>query len=218
MARIHNVSSNNAILTYFANDLDSASTTIFSKGLTLNLTLPPSLAHPPKLLTDFWDAENPVAAVSQGSFMSLSNGNTLLGYGEQPVAKEFGPRGDVRWSGQFAALGTASSYRTYKQEWHATPYTSLGLFVGNITSPDSLSNQTGTSSLRGWVSWNGATGIEKYQVYTGNNPSNLHSLGKIEKKGFETVFSLPSGTRYVQVGAIKSGRVVRKSDIIHAWI
>lgn len=216
MARLRNISSTEVLLSYFNNDLDSATSTNPSRGTTLQLTLPPSSEHPPKLATDFYDHDYPISSAAEGSFTPLDNGNTLMGYGDEPYIKEYGSNGDLRWSGQFAADDSGQSYRAYKQEWHATPYTKPSLVVTHITTQDNLSQCAGTSSsLRGYVSWNGATEVDGYRVYVGDRAKKLRSVGDVEKKGFETKFSLPEGVSMVQVAAIESGKIVRKSDIVY---
>ena len=219
MARLRNTStSNEVLLSYFANDLDSGSATNPSKGTTLRLTLPPSPKNPPTLETDFYDHKYPVSSAAEGSFFPLPNGNTLMGYGDEPFIKEYDASGKILWSGQFAGADLGQSYRVYKQEWHATPYYKPSLVVAKATTDDAFSSQcastSSSSSLRGYVSWNGATDVEKYEVYTGSSANNLKSVGQIEKKGFETQFSLPADAKVVQVGAIQSGKVVRKSNVV----
>ena len=216
MARIHNISSTQALISWFANDLDTATSTVPSKGLTLRLTLPPSPQHPPELVTNFYDHQYPVSSAAEGSFLPLPNGNTLMGYGDEPYIKEYGPSGDVRWSAQFAGYNLGQSYRAYKQEWHATPTTSPSLVVANSTPEDNLRQCAGEStSLRGYVSWNGATDVERYAVYTGSGANSLKLLGYIDKKGFETKFALPNGIKVVQVAAFQEGKIIRKSEVVH---
>lgn len=216
MARIHNITSTQALISWFANDLDTATSTVPSKGLTLRLTLPPSPEHPPELVTNFYDHQYPVSSAAEGSFFPLPNGNTLMGYGDEPYIKEYGPKGDVRWSAQFAGYNLGQSYRVYKQNWQATPSTQPSLVLVSTASKDDLTQCAGKSSpLRGYVSWNGATDVEKYRVYAGGNANSLKLLGDVDKKGFETKFSLPSGIKVVQVAAIQAGKVIRKSAIVH---
>ncbi|KAJ5950002.1 hypothetical protein N7454_001586 [Penicillium verhagenii] len=203
MARIRNTSNpNEVLLSYFANDLDSATATNPTKD-------------PPTLETDFYDHEYPVSSAAEGSFTPLDNGNTLMGYGDEPYIKEYGPSGDVRYSAQYAGKNLGQSYRVYKQEWTATPYYKPSLVVETAASEDTLSECAGKSSnLRGYVSWNGATSVEGWEVYVGSSASSLRLLGEVENKGFETQFSLPAGTKAVQVGAVQSGRVVSKSAVV----
>ncbi|OOQ88727.1 hypothetical protein PEBR_11193 [Penicillium brasilianum] len=216
MARLRNVSSTQALISWFANDLNTGTSTVPSKGLTLRLTFPPSPEHPPELVTNFYDHQYPVSSAAEGSFFPLPNGNALMGYGSEPYIKEYGPSGDVRWSAQFAGYNLGQSYRSYKQEWHATPSTRPSLVVSKATAKDDLEQCAGkSSSLRGYVSWNGATDVEQYRVYAGSDKNSLKLLGQFEKKGFETQFSLPNGIKVVEVAAIQAGKIIRKSGVVH---
>lgn len=212
MARLREINEQSALLTYFNNHLDMATSTVPSTGLTLNLTLPPNPASPPKLVTDLWDDINPVSSAAEGSFTPLHNGNFFMGYGDEPYLKEYSPNKNVIWSAQFANANLGQSYRTYKQEWHATPYTKPDLVVSTVGRNDSLS-ACSFSSLRGYVSWNGATDVTGYTVYAGNSENSLKFIGNFEKKGFETEFTLPEA-KAVQVGAIEEGREVERSNVV----
>jgi hypothetical protein len=152
---------------------------------------------------------NPVTSSAEGSHQLLSNRNHFVGYGDEPYIKEFAADGTLVWSAQFAGKNLGQSYRTYKQEWHATPYT-LPLLVVRTVSNDTLSSLS-SSSLRGYVSWNGATDVTGYRVYT-NRKDGLSLLGEFDKQGFETVFVVPEGTQSVQVAALQAGQEVRRSE------
>ncbi|PSR80927.1 ASST-domain-containing protein [Coniella lustricola] len=204
-ARIQPISSNQSLITWFANDNSVESTSNPSQALGLLLTLPPNTEHPPQVVIDLWDHANPVSAYSQGAVSRLDNGNYIVGYGAQPYIKEFGPKDtsddDLLWSAQFAAPNQGQSYRAYKQEWHATPASKPNL----------------TNTLRGYVSWNGATDVTSYMVYVWKNDSTIEELGTVARMGFETKFSLPADSKAVQIGAIEgtSSTVVRKSDVVY---
>lgn len=178
-------------------------------GVALSLTLPPNSSQPPKLLTNLSDPVNPVATFAEGSYDILSNGNYFLGYGFQPHIKEFGPQSpsgaDVRWSAQFGFKNAAQSYRAYKGNWHATPSSPPNLMAKAIQSGDELASCADGSNLRGFVSWNGATGVVDYFIYTGQAENKLHQIGKVRKQGFETKFVIPAGTKVVQIGAVQDG-------------
>ncbi|KAF2096208.1 hypothetical protein NA57DRAFT_78976 [Rhizodiscina lignyota] len=209
MARIERESSNKVKLHYFANNNDEPVTTVPSTGVELCLTLPPDPSNPPELLKDLSDPKNPVVVYAEGSYTPLENGNTLMGYGVQPFIKEFGPNptgADVRWSAQFGfdPYG-AGSYRAYKSEWSAIPSTKPSLVAKKITGSDKLTSCAGSSKLRGYVSWNGATDVEEYKVYAGDSKTDLKEVGEVLKRGFETVFSLPAGVKFVSVGAVVKG-------------
>lgn len=120
----------------------------------------------------------------------------------------------------YCACIMGQNYRTYKQEWRATPYTTPSLVVNQAASADDLTECAGssssTSSLRGYVSWNGTTDVTSYVVYPGSSNSSLEEIGTIPKQGFETKFALPAGVKAVQVGAVEDPEkgVVTKSGIV----
>jgi hypothetical protein len=158
-------------------------------------------------LTNLSDPVNPVATFAEGSYDILSNGNHFLGYGFQPYIKEFGSQSasgaDVRWSAQFGFKDAAQSYRAYKSDWHATPSSPPTLVAQAIQFDDELTSCDAGSNLRGFVSWNGATGIVDYLVYAGQVENNLEQIGRVQKQGFETKFVIPAGSKVVQVGAVQ---------------
>ncbi|KEF56327.1 uncharacterized protein A1O9_07908 [Exophiala aquamarina CBS 119918] len=159
--------------------------------------------------------------VVQGSFLHLDNGNMFMGYGSDPVMVEYGPleKGETlaktRWSATFGYSTLISSYRTYKQVWHATPATNPDLVVLAAEINDQL-HCAGNSTYRGYVSWNGATDVTAWMVYAGATNASLKALGRAMKSGFETEFVIPNDAAFVQVGAIENNgnNVVRKSQVV----
>lgn len=191
-------------------------------GLTLKLTLPPDPSSPPVLVTNVTDPALGVAAWSQGSFIPLSNGNLFMGYGSEPVMVEYGPPGPgettatARWSASFGYGDLVSSYRTYKQVWHATPATAPDLVVAKALVTDQL-HCAGNATYRGYVSWNGATDVTDWVVYTGKANNSLTALGRaVKAAGFETEFAIPNDAAFVQVGAVENHGtdVVRRSQVV----
>ncbi|KIW44417.1 uncharacterized protein PV06_02888 [Exophiala oligosperma] len=225
-ARLQEINSSAALIHWFANNnalaLDAP---IPSTGLTLQVTIPPNKASPPKLITNFTNPQNPVAAYSQGSFSYLPNGNGFLAYGSNAVLAEYGPvsetnstEGQVRWSAQLGYGESLSVYRGYKSVWHATPSTEPSLVVlsAKDVQNDDLALCAGTSTMRGFVSWNGATDVTDWIVYTGSNNTTLTAVGRVNKAGFETQFAIPAGAAFVQIGAVEnnSNFVARRSSIV----
>ncbi|KAI5370447.1 Putative arylsulfotransferase [Septoria linicola] len=142
-------------------------------------------------------------SVSQGAFdNNLPGGNRLANWGDIPILTEFDDSGREIWSAEFGRAGEAHIYRGFKQEWHATPHTRPDLFV----EKDSASR-----AFFGYVSWNGATDVEGWNIYAGLSTDDVRRLGRIGKKGFETKFNLPCWTRFAQVGAVERGQEVRRS-------
>lgn len=124
-----------------------------------------------------------------------------MDYGEIPIMKEYGPAGDVRMTIQFGNLDSAQSYRGYRLEWDAVPY----------TAPD-LVAEAGTA----YMSWNGATNVTSWVVCGSSqgNGSELVEIGTVANAGFETAYALPNGTAFVQVGAYSGDVLLRESTLV----
>ncbi|KAJ5524051.1 hypothetical protein N7494_010701 [Penicillium frequentans] len=226
-ARIERASDTQLRLRYFANNNGDITTANASVGLELLLTVPPTLDHPPQLLKNLSDPLYPVVSLAMGSHDILSNGNHFLGYGIQPVMKEFGPQSpqghDVRWSARYDFDNGAASYRTYKTPWRATPASKPSLRIrksGQSGSPTHGLNgiECGSSATRGYVSWNGATDVKYYVLYTGNHARSMEAVGIVKKQGFETEFIIPEngGHDLFLVGAVEDDHfgVMRRSAIM----
>ncbi|KAL9097377.1 MAG: hypothetical protein Q9165_000272 [Trypethelium subeluteriae] len=212
------------VLRYFNDNNTSPSSTNPSKGLALLLTLPPSPANPPVILTDLADTNDLIASYAEGSYDVLPNGNHFVAYGIRPLMKEFGSENStadhVRWSAQFGYNGNnsgAQSYRAYKKDWHATPATTRpSLVVGKAAPDDELVQCAVGEEMRGYVSWNGATDVEAWVVWIGERSSELEQIDVVPKRGFETEFVIPRKGKFIQVGAVEreGGEVVRMSDVV----
>ncbi|KAJ9502842.1 hypothetical protein H2202_001964 [Exophiala xenobiotica] len=238
-ARLETLNSSAALIHWFANNNDeftAPSDIKPSTGLTFLITLPPDPSSPPVLYTNYTNPQNPVGSWSQGSFQYLPNGSALMGYGAYAVIEEFGPKrrtstsddtqkkGHVRWSAAFGSGDLVSSYRVFKQEWHATPATKPSLTVSRAAANDTLNHCAGRNSTwRGYVSWNGATDVTRWLVYAGTSNANananatLKAVGSVRKEGFETEFVVPQGAAFVQVGAVENEShrdAVRWSDVV----
>ncbi|KAJ5708029.1 hypothetical protein N7488_007830 [Penicillium malachiteum] len=120
-------------------------------GLELLLTVPPNPDHPPQVLKNLSDPLFPVASLAMGSHDILSNGNHFLGYGIQPVMKEFGPHNpqgdDVLWSARYNFESGAASYRTNKTPWRATPSSKPDLTVEKIDNSTLQGVECGSSKI-----------------------------------------------------------------------
>ena len=151
------------------------------------------------ILQDLKDANDPVYTDSQGSFWPLSNGNTLVGYGSIAKIKEFGPDGKTRMTLTFGENDLVMSYRSYRQDWHATPY---------------YKPKTCVKDKAVYMSWNGATNVTDWVVYGGSSEDKLTKLGKVAKNGFETSFNMTSPSLFVQVGAYSGSELLDKSEVV----
>jgi len=154
------------------------------------------------LLKNVSDPHDPQYAGSQGDYEALPNGNVLLGYGQLPVFKEFGPRGDVRLPTHWSVPNvSSSSYRSFRLDWQALP-AAAPIVVAEAGSA--------------FFSWNGATDITAWQVYKGLTASTLKLTKTVANAGFETEASISTGTKFVKVGALGCFGldVLRKSSVV----
>lgn len=163
-----------------------------SNGLELHLDLSTRNAT---IKNPYIDRHDEIATTSQGSYQDFYNGNVLLGYGNRDNIIEFGSEGDVRMS-----ISGAASYRVYREVLHTTP----AGYPPNTTAVEG----------EGWVSWNGDTRTTKWVVYAGASKESLSKVGEVARTGFETNYSLPSGSEWVKVGAFAGDDHLRNSSVV----
>lgn len=168
---------------------------------TLGLVFSLDLKHKTStLLKKLYDPAQALYADSQGSLSLLPNGNTLMGYGQIPVIREYGPSGDLRLDIAFGDInGTQSSYRAFRYEWEAVPAAAPVVAVHDG---------------RAYMSWNGATGVRSWEIYEGTDPRRLRRTAVLKSSGFETQASISASTKFVKVGAVTAGNSGRYSAVI----
>ena len=175
-----------------------------TRPMVFHLDFPPGGNFTATLRRELVTPSDLIYSGSQGSYSpTLHNGNQLVNYGQIAVLREYGPAtdgSDLRWQAQFGAPNDVFSYRCFKDHWHATPK----------TWDPSLVVEDG----RAYVSWNGATDVSEWSVYAGLNSSNLELVGCARKKSFETVFDVQPGATNLQVGAVRNGKEIRKSNVV----
>lgn len=148
--------------------------------------------HTPSLLTG-----------SQGNDQVLTNGNSFVGWGEQPYFTEFNPSGQTLFDAHIPAPG--STYRAYRFPWNATPTTSPAIAL-KTTSP-------GNDTV--YASWNGATEATQWRVLAGASPSSLSPVATVIDTGFETAIPLQSTAGYFAAQALSpTGQVLGTSPAI----
>jgi hypothetical protein len=143
-----------------------------------------------KFETDFY-------ADSQGSLQALEGGNFLLGGGRIPMIIEYDGAGKKIWEARFEAEERGYSYRTFRGNWHGTP---------RDWDPR-LVVKKGIA----YVSWNGATDVEEWNVYI-----NEGLRGIAKRQGFETMVRLGGLGEQdcVSMGAVQGGKEVRMSNTV----
>ncbi len=156
-----------------------------SRGMVLALDMAHMRAE---LVAEFYP-DPTFVSTSQGNMQELGNGNTFIGWGEEPYFSEYGTRGDLLFVGKLTPQG---SYRSYRFPWVAHPSDAPALAVKR--------NSDHTATV--YASWNGATEIARWQVLTGRSPHALTPRSTVDRDGFETSLLLHDPGRYVAVGAL----------------
>ncbi|KAJ5098299.1 hypothetical protein N7532_005300 [Penicillium argentinense] len=144
--------------------------TSLTTGIVLELELQGSKQV--TLKSRMWDADEPVYAESQGSYQSLGNGHVLQDHGATPKIEEFDENGRIVMRARFGYDNTMQTYRVYRYPWTGTP----------STKPDvAACVQSGSGKAAVYVSWNGATDLESWKVYSGGD-----LIQTALRNGFET--------------------------------
>ena len=196
-ARVENVTPAGMVLHYFNNrNSGVANGSHQTNGLEPSLSL---VDHSVKVLKILTDPAEEIFTESQGAYSSLSNGNRLMGYGSIAKIKEYRPTRDVRMRLKFGVDNLVASYRAYRQVWEATPcWAPIVVGIGT----------------EGYVSWNGDMRTTLWAIFTGSTNGSLSRIAEVSRKGFETGFDIPSGTKYLQVAAYAGNIFLRNSSVV----
>jgi hypothetical protein len=160
--------------------------------------------HRARLVSELTHGEPPLLAASQGNAQTLSDGNTLVGYGGVPAISEFAPDGSLVFDAHTPF--DMSFYRAFRSPWSARP----------ATPPTVLAslNNTGEETVA-HASWNGATGVASWRVLAGEHPATLSAQATIRAVGFEDSATLPRKHAFVAAQALdSSGRVLATSPAV----
>ncbi len=141
--------------------------------------------------------------VAMGSAQRLDNGNTGVGWGStSTLYTEFNALGQPVF--ELTTVEPIVSYRAKRYEWQGQP-----------TWPPTLVAESHGNSTSLYYSWNGATEVADYQVYTGPTSASLSLQNTTPKTSFETSTSVVNNAHcFVQVRARNSqGTVLGLSAI-----
>jgi hypothetical protein len=143
-------------------------------------------------------------AGSQGNDQVLPNGDSFVGWGEQPYFTELSPSGQVLFDAHLPAPG--QSYRAYRFPWSATP----------AAPPAIVVRPTGTATVTVYASWNGASGVSGWRILGGATPATLSPLATAVRTGFETTIPLQSTASYFAAQTLNAaGQVLATSPTTH---
>ncbi|HLH58725.1 MAG TPA: arylsulfotransferase family protein [Streptosporangiaceae bacterium] len=158
----------------------------------MRATLRHAYTHPAGLLAD-----------NQGSTQVLPDGRVFVGWGAEPYFTEYAQGGQVLRDGQLP-VGD-QSYRAFTADWTGHPAGGPAVVV--------KPNPARGSAV--YVSWNGATEVQTWQVHAGTHQSSLAVMGKQARAGFETVISVNSTGPYFTVTALDAnGKTLGQSGIV----
>ncbi len=141
----------------------------------------------------------PLVSDSQGNFQALENGDWFVGWGQAPYFSELDSSGHLLFDAHFPAH--TQSYRAYRFAWVGQP----------AHPPAFVFVRGGEGAGTAYVSWNGATQVNGWQVLSGPTPTAMTVVARAPRAGFESAIAVPPGGAgsYMAVQALdSSGRVL----------
>jgi hypothetical protein len=158
----------------------------FSRGVRIRL----DLSHMTASLVKEYDHPPQIASAFEGGEQLLPNGDTFVGWGQQPYFTEFDSHGRANFDAHFTV--PTSSYRAYRFPWSAQPPTTPAIAAANGTD--------GTAKL--WTSWNGATDVTAWRVLGGPTGQSMQPIVTTRTHGFETALAARNGNSWFAVQAL----------------
>jgi len=151
-----------------------------------------------------YDHSPALSANFEGSVQTLSDGDVVLGWGQQPYLSEVNPAGQQTFDARFTVA--TSTYRAYRFPWSAQPPTAPALALAP--------NGDGSTEL--FASWNGATDVASWRVLAGGTPAALAPVGGAARRGFETAIRVRSAGPYFAVQALGSAGLILTTSVTQA--
>lgn len=183
-----------------------------SRGVVMRLDTDRRLAT---IQAEYFTEDRPRNATLAGSMRGLSNGNTLVGWGQTGCLTEYD--GGVRPVFEACLLdeGRPALYRVHKSE----------TWVGHPSGKPSIFSYSKSREMTAvYVSWNGATEVHSWRIF-GLEPSRVKDITWEEvlvgpKAGFETLLGpLPRFLHSVYAEALDSeGRVIGVTEAMETFV
>ncbi len=143
--------------------------------------------------------------LAEGSVQRLGSGDFMVGFGATKYFAEFSRSEELLFEAELPKGD--GTYRVLRAPWKATPKT-LPAVAAVRESPDEVAVS---------ASWNGATGVAKWEVLAGESPEALSPVASAPWSGFETTISVPSADSTFEVRALDSrGRILASSAPVSA--
>jgi Arylsulfotransferase (ASST) len=161
---------------------------------TRKVSLDKAFVHPARLLVP-----------NQGSVQVLEDGGVLVGWGAQPYFSRFSAGGELVLDARFPT--NIESYRAFSANFTAQPTERPAVAIEN--------DPVGGGKIV-YVSWNGSTQVEAWQVL-GGPAGRLTPLALADWADFETAISVNSTGPHFQVIALdRAGNKLGSSEVLAA--
>jgi hypothetical protein len=148
---------------------------------------------------------SPIFAFATGSNQLLPNGNRLVTWGITGWFTEYDSEGAVCLDARLPEGG--QNYRVLRFPWDGKP-----------SVPPAFKAYRRGDASRLYASWNGATAVAAWRLLTGPRAAALRESGTFPRRGFETSFPIPRGTRYAAVLPLDThGRPLGRSKTIRLY-
>ncbi|VUC25397.1 unnamed protein product [Clonostachys rosea] len=167
-----------------------------------------------KVVSEYYHPEQ-IDSGAMGGYQKLNNGNVLLAWGHTPGFVEYAEDGRTVMDVQRGKIGSSNvddmfAYRVHKAHWTGRPKWPPNMAM------DAPHGTAENATV--YLSWNGATDIFKWSIFSSNNPLNISDYGNLHREakrtGFETSIFLGSNStsRFVGAAAVdKQGNVLGSS-------
>lgn len=197
-------SATQTIISLFDNDDDGYTATgVESKGLFVAIDHENNTARVAKQFN--FPIPGGHVSPSMGNVEQLPGGNVLVNWGAQSRMAEYSQDGSPIWSADLGLL--SRSYRAFKSDWIGQPLQLPALYAAYDAT---------SLSTRVYMSWNGATEVSSWRVYTSSSEIGPFSLvGETPKNGFETVFRHDGLLLWVFVQAMGERGILRQSKSLN---
>ena len=173
--------------------------------------------HATKIATKIREYDPPelygfrIMAESQGNMQILPNGNVVVGWGKSAYLSEHLADGTPVF---YATIGfeNVMNYRTHKFNWTGEPLTKPALWTYSRTG-------TSDDGMIIYASWNGATEVRHWNLYTGREAKGPWTkAATFAKKGFETILHHDFAP-YSYIQALDEGaRVLSQSEVQKTFV
>lgn len=174
----------------------------YSRGLLLDVNQNDMTV---KLIQDYTNGAKTFSQF-EGSLQAIDPANEttnfIVGFGSQPFFAELDHDGNILLDVQFGKTNAINCYRAFKQQWQGKP----------STKPDIHWDKEGSKT---YFSWNGATDVESWEVYTANtsNSGTWTNVTSARRTGFETTIDMAN----MEVGSFVRGKAVNSTGGTLGW-